>query len=201
MTDVRTVQNGQPFTVTLEERLSTGYTWTLEPPVSFSVTETLEVQDAPAGHVGGTARRTFTLTPLRPGSFHLTFRHARSRQRGAALDTHSLAVSVMAPARFEAVRVHGQTETGLLHLGTLTLPYLKAEGQVHTLGPDGQVTVWPEGELNLDPSRNAASSVVEDAGHGAVTYRTCEYRNLEHGQEIFSRAELHGDGTSTFRRS
>lgn len=184
--------------MTLEERPSTGYTWILEPPVSFSVTETLEAQDTPAGHVGGTARRTFI--PLRPGSFHLTLRHARPWQQGAALTTHSIAVSVMAPARFEAVRVHGQTETGLLYLGTLTLPYLKVEGQVHTLGPDGQVTVWPEGELNLDPSRNAASTVVEDTGHGTVIYRTCEYRDLEHGQEAFSCAELQVDGTSTFRR-
>ena len=45
MIDVRTVQSGQPFTVTLEERPSTGSTWILEPPVSFGVTETLEALD------------------------------------------------------------------------------------------------------------------------------------------------------------
>jgi len=36
----------------LEENPSTGYVWTLQPPGDFSVTETLETNPMPAGHVG-----------------------------------------------------------------------------------------------------------------------------------------------------
>ena len=156
----------------------------------FSVTETLEPQDARARRGGSAARRTFTLTPLRPGSFNLTFPHVRPWGPGAALATHALAVTVTPAVRFEAVRVHGRNETRLLHRSALSLPYLKAEGQVQTLGVDGRVMVFLEAELSLDPSRHASSTVVEDAGQGTVTCRTCEYRDLEHGQDVLSRAVL-----------
>lgn len=97
-TDVRTVQQHQPFTVTLEERASAGYIWTLTPPWAFTVQETQEVPIQPAGYVGGTSQRTFTLTPHTPGSFHLTFVYARPWETGAPAATHDLAVSVLPAA-------------------------------------------------------------------------------------------------------
>ncbi|ULH15514.1 type II toxin-antitoxin system YhaV family toxin [Deinococcus sp. KNUC1210] len=94
-TDVRTVQQGRPFTVTLEELASAGYLWTLPPPQAFTVQETQEAPIQPAGHVGGPSQRTFTLTPRTPGSFHLTFVYARPWETGAPAATHDLAVSVL----------------------------------------------------------------------------------------------------------
>jgi len=81
---IREVKIGEVFTVTLQEKATTGYLWEHISKDDFEVISVRTVMNDVQGRhaiVGGTATRIFSLQAKTPGEFDLNFAMRRPWQR------------------------------------------------------------------------------------------------------------------------